>query len=754
MKKKIAFIFTVFLFHAGYAQYEKIDSLKKVLHNAKDSSRAKVLNELTGLYLSIPDSVTNEALTLARYYSSEALAVSTHIHYEEGIGNALLNAALIIDKTPNLNKQKALRAFQTALPFLKKSGHQPSIAFCMQEIAESSHIVGELGQAILYFDSVMRIVQGLGDTAWSVYPLTMKGHCYYDMGDYRQAYQIGIEALQLAERTKIAELKGHALVQLANLYLGAALPEIALGYVHKVLEIQPDQLKHDQKDWPWYVWWGLTRAGEAYLQLKQTDSAVSIFRLLPKSGTDGDDEFFIGHLYTALRQYNKALSSFNRGYNLENQIGHEIGAARLANELGRTYLVLKNFDSAIYYAKNALFRAQKIHALLEMRNAVGTLNDIYAQTKNYAEVYRYSQWYKSLNDSLVPEEYKQKLALVEVRNELDNQKQQALILNKDNEIKKQQLNREALIKKIFIAGILLLLFIAGITIRNNKLKQKANVLLNQQKEEIQSTLTELKSVQAQLIQSAKMASLGELTAGIAHEIQNPLNFVNNFSDLNSELIEELKNELQTGDKGKALEIADDISGNEQKINQHGKRADAIVKGMLMHSRGNIGTKELTDLNNLTVEYLRLSYHGFCDKDKFFKATIHTSFDEKIGKINIIPQDIGRVLINLYNNAFYALKEKKKLDDVSYEPAISVSTKKMGDKVEIHVKDNGGGIPDKLVDKIFQPFFTTKPTGQGTGLGLSLSYDIVTAHSGKLEVETKEGEGTELIVRLPLNATGI
>ena len=266
----------------------------------------------------------------------------------------------------------------------------------------------------------------------------------------------------------------------------------------------------------------------------------------------------------------------------------------------------------------------------------------------------------------------------------------------------------------------------------------------------EETLSELQATQKQLIQSEKMASLGELTAGIAHEIQNPLNFVNNFSEVSNELIDEMNEELNKGDIEEAKAISSDIKQNLEKINHHGKRAGDIVKGMLQHSRSSTGVKEPTDINALADEYLRLSYHGLRAKDKEFNATMKTDFDNGIGKINIIPQDIGRVLLNLYNNAFYAVTEKKKLNIENYEPTVSVSTKKMGDKVEVRVKDNGNGIPQKIVDKIFQPFFTTKPTGQGTGLGLSLSYDIIKAHGGEIKVNTVEGEFAEFVVQLPVS----
>jgi signal transduction histidine kinase len=249
-----------------------------------------------------------------------------------------------------------------------------------------------------------------------------------------------------------------------------------------------------------------------------------------------------------------------------------------------------------------------------------------------------------------------------------------------------------------------------------------------------------------------MASLGELTAGVAHEIQNPLNFVNNFSDVNQELLDELKNNLLTDNKQEALSLADDIKENERRINEHGKRADSIVKGMLQHARASTGTKEPTNINQLADEYLRLSYQGMRARDKSFNAAIETNFDENIEQASVVPQDIGRVLLNLFNNAFYAVQEKKAKFNGIYEPVVSVSTKTEGVNVLITVKDNGEGMPQKVKDKVFQPFFTTKPTGEGTGLGLYLSYDIITkGHGGEIKVESIEGEGASFIIHLPLQS---
>ncbi|MGB4844698.1 MAG: ATP-binding protein [Ferruginibacter sp.] len=307
--------------------------------------------------------------------------------------------------------------------------------------------------------------------------------------------------------------------------------------------------------------------------------------------------------------------------------------------------------------------------------------------------------------------------------------------------------------------------------RTEKVKRTTAILLEETIEELeqkrkaveetndalQQSLDDLKAAQTQLIQSEKMASLGELTAGIAHEIQNPLNFVNNFSEVSTELVDEMNEEIEKGNLDDAKQIAQDLKQNLEKINHHGKRAGEIVKGMLQHSRTSSGQKEATDINALADEYLRLAYHGLRAKDKTFNAAMKTDYEENIGLLKIIPQDIGRVILNLITNAFYAVNEKKKMNIAGYEPVVTVTTKKLADRIEVRVKDNGNGIPEKVLDKIFQPFFTTKPTGQGTGLGLSLAFDIITkGHGGELKVETEEGEGlpagqagTEFIILLPV-----
>jgi signal transduction histidine kinase len=403
------------------------------------------------------------------------------------------------------------------------------------------------------------------------------------------------------------------------------------------------------------------------------------------------------------------------------------------------HLQTKNSDSATYYAREALRLSQQEKDYPQMIGAAELLSEIYYTKKQPDSAYTYLHQSMLWKDSVFSS-----ANIARIKN-LDFQ--QSLQKMQEEQTRKEAVQEYKSRIKVYslaagLAGLLIFIFILY---RNNRQREIAN-------RKIEKAYKDLKATQTQLIQSEKMASLGELTAGIAHEIQNPLNFVNNFSEVNTELIAELRDERSKvkGERNEQLEdeILNDIEENEVKINHHGKRADAIVKGMLQHSRSSSGVKEPTDINALADEYLRLSYHGLRAKDKSFNATMETHFDENLQKIAVIPQDIGRVLLNLYNNAFYAVSEKKKIQGDNYEPTVSVSTKKIADKIEIRVSDNGNGIPQKVVDKIFQPFFTTKPTGQGTGLGLSLSYDSIKAHGGEIKVETKEGEGAEFIIQLP------
>jgi len=443
-----------------------------------------------------------------------------------------------------------------------------------------------------------------------------------------------------------------------------------------------------------------------------------------------------GDTIQALRNFYQSIESAIKQNNTD-------ALTRSYHNLASYHLSRKQEDSSVYYAVKSVDAMKKMGAITQIEyhlgNAYESLHDAYELNHQADSAYTYLRLAQLAKDSINQRRIRslaefQKLTLDEQQRLQSIEKEKVVYQNK--------------VRTYFLlAGIGVLLLLAIIFYRNNRQKHKAKI-------KIEQAYDDLKATQQQLIQAEKMASLGELTAGIAHEIQNPLNFVNNFSEVNTELIDELEQEVNKGDLDEVKAIAKDIKENELKVNHHGKRADAIVKGMLQHSRSSSGVKESTDINALADEYLRLAYHGLRAKDKSFNATLKTDFDESIGNINIIPQDIGRVIVNLINNAFYAVDEKKKVTSTGpvqngYEPTVSVNTKKNNGKVEIKVNDNGNGISQKVVDKIFQPFFTTKPTGQGTGLGLSLSYDIVKAHGGELRVETKEGEGSKFVIQLPV-----
>jgi two-component system, NtrC family, sensor kinase len=412
-------------------------------------------------------------------------------------------------------------------------------------------------------------------------------------------------------------------------------------------------------------------------------------------------------------------------------------------------------DSSLYYARAAVKNYTALGSFIQQ--TVGyytTLSQNFEDNNQFDSAYFYMQLSKTLSDSLNEKEI----------DRLSKFQQ----LGFDEQLRLKALESEQVVANnrkrtyLLLAGLGVFSIIAYMLFRNNQQRRKINMVLQEQKQKLETTVHDLKETQNQLIHAEKMASLGELTAGIAHEIQNPLNFVNNFSEVSTELVDEMNAEIAKGNLEDAKEIANDLRQNLEKINHHGNRAGDIVKGMLQHSRSSTGVKEPTDINKLADEYLRLAYHGLRAKDKTFNVTLKTDFDETIGKINIIPQDMGRVLLNLYNNAFYAAAQPQQAEFLApgykHEPVVWISTKKTGNKVSISVRDNGPGIPPKILDKIFQPFFTTKPTGQGTGLGLSLSYDIVKAHAGELKVETKHlaglpagasaQAGTEFIIQIP------
>ena len=467
----------------------------------------------------------------------------------------------------------------------------------------------------------------------------------------------------------------------------------------------------------------LTRIGDVY----QKQGAIAFSK--------GDQK-------TGLQKYQQAMIMYDSCKKEFIRLNFKSNITALNIRYAIIYIGYKQYDKAKVLLNEQIKNAAFTFDDTDIGDAYFYLSFIDSSEGNFKAAYLNHKTYIRLRDSVANLKNNFKLSQVEMQYGYDVRDAEAkLLMEKKDAATRESKNKQNLTIFALAIVVLSVLIIVMVQLRNNKAKQKANVLL-------ETALTDLKATQTQLIQSEKLASLGELTAGIAHEIQNPLNFVNNFSDVNRELLLEMKDALLKGNMNEAVELTDNLIENEEKINHHGKRADAIVKGMLQHSKSGSGKKETTNINALAAEYLRLAYHGMRAKEKSFKATMRTDYDDKLDHIQIVPQDIGRVLLNLYNNAFYAVFVKDQEEKNGYVPTVSVSTRKRGKKIEIGVKDNGNGIPQKVLDKIFQPFFTTKPTGQGTGLGLSISYDIVKAHGGDLRVVSANGAGAEFLIVLP------
>jgi len=594
------------------------------------------------------------------------------------------------------------------------------------------------------------------------------GYSYQNRGNYPMSLQFHLSAIAILDDPKSEEkvLVGKFPGDDEIMYRAAAphLQRLAtLAFTEQNLGVLYANSNNYEKAWYYHL---LAR------QKAEESGNVPVLSVV---------DLTMNRIYLNLKKNDSALISIQRSYEEVMRSGYKRYLGSVLLNMGRTYaargdtllandyyrkslmasveqgyfrgIVASNLLLADYFAGEG----KKDSAFLHIKDGLSTalyLNSPDLLLRSYSAMSRYYQSAGN-NDSTV----KYQALIIKVNENLFNAKQAQQFQNIDFDQQQRHQQIETAKKDLrakwrmyaLLAGLFVFLFIAILLWRNSRQRQKANLLLTRQKAKLESTLLSLKETQKQLIQSEKMASLGELTAGIAHEIQNPLNFVNNFSDVNTELVDELRSELAAGNVQSAVEIAANIRENEQKINHHGRRADAIVKGMLQHSGTGSGQKEFTDINVLADEYLRLAYHGLRAKDKSFNVKFETEFDKSIGKINIVPRDIGRVILNLINNAFYAAvlshKGGLKKADYRHEPTVWVKTKKEGDKVLISVRDNGPGIPQEILDKIFQPFFTTKPTGQGTGLGLSLAYDIVRAHGGEIKVEAKEGEGSEFIVYL-------
>ncbi len=589
------------------------------------------------------------------------------------------------------------------------------------------------------------------------------------LGNYPKALEIRLENFEIAEKIQDKFARIYSIINLADDFTSMKDFQSVLNYAKLGESLFSIQNNSDQA-YPWMYFRLYLTIAEAYYNLNQLDSALLYANKTNIVLNEYDNPYYtiwndqlLGDILAAKGDHEAAFSAYKQLIPNASRLYASQVIARAHTGMSRLLQKENQIDSALHYARKALNYYQnneiEVQSWGENSNSFiaevsPLIAELYQSKGQLDSAYKYLNLSVKLKDDLYNADKVrqfQTLTFNEAarRQELEQQARQA---------------KEAFQTKVKIYGLITLLIgilaLAIILYWNNKRKQKVNATLHQQKQEIESTLEELKTTQAQLIQSEKMASLGELTAGIAHEIQNPLNFVNNFSEVSGELIDELSQEIEEGNASDAKEIITDLKQNLEKINHHGERASSIVKGMLDHSRTTSGEKVLTDINQICDEYLRLAYHGMRAKHKSFKAYFETDFAKNLAKINIIPQDIGRVILNIINNAFQACTERsrsavadKQINESTNNQStglVKVSTEQLDNSIRILISDNGPGIPDHIKDKIFQPFFTTKPTGQGTGLGLSLSYDIVKAHGGKLEVFTKPGQGSEFKIILPIN----
>ncbi|WP_020598021.1 tetratricopeptide repeat-containing sensor histidine kinase [Spirosoma panaciterrae] len=616
-----------------------------------------------------------------------------------------------------------------------------------------------LGRVLMYskpFDAMqyardgLRIAQRIGYTRGEARIQNRIGTIFRLTGNYDQALKAHLASINIAEANQDKDALARTYNNLGNLYIEQNNWAQAIRYLQKALVLAEELKDNDLKQI------AITNLGYDYISQSRLDSALKYTTMayqeaVKLNNADKQAELMnLGNVYGQLGKYKEAL----RYFRLSVENGKTLQNARVLSqtyyEMADVFKKMNQRDSAIYYATQSLNVAQQSALQLNIIKASSLLTDTYEPT-DPRRAMAYLKIATVAKDSLVNAEKIKNFQNIEFNEKMRHEDEQRL----------EEKYRTRITIYLLIGAIGTFIAIAFILYRNNRIKQKANVILKQQRDEIniqrqkaETALTELKATQNQLIQREKLASLGELTAGIAHEIQNPLNFVTNFSEVSTELIDELGQgpfqQLNDADKQYAEEIIGDLRVNLQKINHHGKRADAIVRGMLEHSRTSTGEKAPTPLNKLVEEHLHLAFQGYRNKVKEFTCQLETDFGDHVGIVQLVAQDVGRVLLNLFNNSFYAMHQKRTQFAGDYRPTLWVSTRQQNGCVEIRVKDNGAGIPETIKSKIFQPFFTSKPTGEGTGLGLSLSFDIIAkGHGGELTVESQEGEGTEFIIRLPV-----
>jgi two-component system NtrC family sensor kinase len=698
-----------------HAQAQKLnmnaDSLRKLLQMRKDDTVS------VNLLLSLgKNALENADSANARKYADRAIELSRKLKFFKGeIAGLQIAAKVLISRYNFLEAQKI---YLVILNLSEKKGYSPGLIIAYTGIARCQIGFDNYPEILKYSFLGLRLAEQENDKKSITEFNQDLGFVYFEESQYTDAINYYNVSLKLARETGDNFRIGEACDKLGDIYFQQKR-------YREAMEQYPIALTHFKKSGH--------KAGVA----NTLEGMADVYK---QEGITADS---MGDLQIANAKYSLALLNYMEGLRLMEELHFTSEIAIDYRYIADLYLRLKRPEEAKKYLEKGIPLAKSSGSKSYVVSMYEGLFGIDSILKDYKKAFTDYKTYIIYRDSLLSEDIIKKSTSYQMQFEFDKKEAagKAVQDKKDADAKRIRIQQYFAIAGLGLI-VLSVIIIATIQYRNNKQKRKANKIL-------EATLTDLKSTQSQLIQSEKMASLGELTAGIAHEIQNPLNFVNNFSEVSNELIDEMNEELNKGEIEEARAIARDIKKNLEKINHHGKRADGIVKGMLQHSRSSSSNKELTDINELADEYIRLCYHGLRAKDKSFNSIIKTDFDGAIGKINIVPQDIGRVILNLLTNAFYAVGERSKLNGARFEPTVSVVTMKAGNQISITVSDNGYGISKEIEDKIFQPFFTTKPTGQGTGLGLSLAYEIVKAHGGELTVQTKENEGSIFVIHLPI-----
>lgn len=659
------------------------------------------------------------------------------------------------------NPDSALKFLDNQLQLCRNANFKKGEAEALKIYGNALQNKGDFKASITYYNDALTIAKGISGEKLVPGILNNIGLVNYNLGNYAEALNNFYEAIKGAEKTKNANVKAATLNNVALIYFEQGKLEEAKEKYKEMLAIYQTLGNQGR------VILALNNIGDVELKQNNPIEALKNLQIGHEAALALESPEFIemtsrtlADIYSVLDSADKAENLYRQSIAMSQDYGYGVPYAHSLIGLANLFYRKGELKEALNYGNEGLRQAESMGQPMQIRNANELLAKVYEEEGKYEEALKSFKIFKQYNDSINNTQSQRLAATLESEYEFSK---------KTLEYEKASLRQQLVIFSA-LAGLLVFLVILFIVYRNrNKLNkayhflQEKTIEVESKNEKLEKALDQLRATQAQLIQAEKMASLGELTAGIAHEIQNPLNFVNNFSEVSMELVEEIQ-EART--KSQALrkssgtdadaeeqledEILADVKQNLEKIKHHGKRADAIVKGMLEHSRKSTGEKVPTDINALADEYLRLSFHGIRAKDKSFQADFEKDFDPNLPKINVIPQDIARVLLNLINNAFYACgnPEFRKMNP-GLKPLVKVGTRVLGTTIQISIKDNGPGIPDAIKDKIFQPFFTTKPTGEGTGLGLSLAYDIVKAHGGELTLESKKGEGCTLIILLPI-----